>query len=155
MRDFGPMISQSAVDHDIKLTASFRPFESALTKYYELPAFDHDGAFLWGFLPMATPTINYQTSQTAFAHYRTILEKMGMPDKGRIGRITIPGVTNAEAFLKRFHAQGDNLRIVASNYPPLVADSLVLQRQPDARTTMLPANSAKTSSARFSPSRRK
>jgi hypothetical protein len=132
VRDFGPVLSQSAVDHGIKLTASFRPFETALTKYYELPAFDSDGAYLWGFLPMASPTINYRTSETAFAHYRTILEKMGMPDKGRIGRIAISGVTDAQAFLKRFQDQADNLQIVASNYPPLLADSLVLQRQPDA-----------------------
>jgi hypothetical protein len=132
MRDFGPLLSQSAVDHGVKLTASFRPFETALTKYYELPAFDHDGTFLWGFLPMASPLINYRTSETAFAHYRTILEKMGVPDRGRIGRISVSGVTNGESFLERFQAQGDNLRIVASNYPPLVADSLVLQRQPDA-----------------------
>lgn len=132
MRDFGPMLSQSAVDHGIKLTASFRPFETALTKYYELPAFDEEGNYLWGFLPMATPTINYRTSQTAFAHYRTILGKMGESEKGKIGRISISGVTNAKAFLRRFLSQGDNLRIVASNYPPLRPNSLVLQRQDDA-----------------------
>jgi hypothetical protein len=132
MRNFGPMLSQSAVDHGIKLTASFRPFETALTKYYELPAFDKDGNYLWGFLPMATPVINYETSQTAFAHYRTILKKMGESEKGKIGRISIHGVTNAEAFLKRFQSRGDNLRIVASNYPPLRSNSLVLQRQDNA-----------------------
>lgn len=131
MRNFGPMLSQSAVDHGIKLTASFRPFETALTKYYELPAFDEEGNYLWGFLPMATPTINYRTSQTAFAHYRTILAKMGESEKGRIGSISVSGVTNAKAFLKRFLSQGDNLRIVASNYPPLRFNSLVLQRKKD------------------------
>ncbi len=131
MSDFGPLLSQSAEDHGIKLTASFRPFETALTKYYELPVFDQDANFLWGFLPMATPVINYKTDQTAFAHYRTILEKMGMPDKGKIGRISISNVSNVKDFLKRFQSHGDNLRIVASNYPPLRSNSLVLQRQYD------------------------
>ena len=131
MDDFGAMLSQSAVDHGIKLTASFRPFETALTKYCELPVFDKEANYLWGFLPYATPMINYKTDQTAFAHYRTILEKMGKPEKGKIGRISIPGITNAEAFLERFQSQGDNLRIEASDYPPLRSNSLVLQRQDD------------------------
>lgn len=129
MRNFGSVLSQSAIDHGVNLTASFRPFETALTKYYELPAFDEKGNYLWGFLPMATPTINYKTSQTAFAHYRTILEKMGESEKGKIGRISIHGVTNATAFLKRFQSRGDNLRIVASDYPPIRSNSLVLRRQ--------------------------
>ncbi len=151
MRDFGPMLSQSAMDHGIRLTASFRPFEPALTKYYELPTFDQDGSFLWGFLPMATPTINYQTEKTSFAHYRTILEKMGVPEKGRIGRISVPGVTNGAAFLERFQAEGDNLQIVASQYPPLVADSLVLQRQGDGSFDLVKfAGFADTANAQMS-----
>lgn len=133
MRDFGPMLSRSAVQHGVRLSVSFRPFEPALTKYYELPTFDEKGAYLWGFLPMATPPINYRTSETSFAHYRTILQKMGQEDKGRIGAITISGVEGAAAFLERFSATGDNLRIVASDYPPLLADSLVLQCQADGR----------------------
>jgi len=138
MRDFGPLLSQSALDHGIKLTVSFRPFEPALTKYYELPSFDEKGNYLWGFLPMATPPINYQTDATCFAHYRTILREMGQEDKGRLGRIVIPGVENADAFLARFNAQGDNLRIVASDYPPLAHDSLVLQRQPGGAFDLVP-----------------
>ncbi|HRO71891.1 MAG TPA: hypothetical protein PK951_15985, partial [Chitinophagaceae bacterium] len=118
MQDFGSILSKSAVDHDIKLTASFRPFETALTKYYEMPVFDEDGNYLWGFLPMATPVINYKTSQTAFAHYRTILEKMGQSEKGRVGGISITGVTNPNAFLKHFRSKGDNIRITAAGYPP-------------------------------------
>jgi hypothetical protein len=129
MRDFGSILSQSAVDHGIKLTASFRPFETALTKYYELPVFDEKGNYLWGFLPMATPVINYKTSQTAFAHYRTILAKMGESKKGKIGRISIAGVTNPKEFLRRFRLSGDNIRITASNYPPLRSSSLVLRRK--------------------------
>lgn len=131
MRDFGSILSQSAVDHGIKLTVSFRPFETALTKYYEIPAFDKDGNYLWGFLPMASPVINYKTSQTTFAHYRTILEEMGQSEKGRIGHISIQGFTNAASFLKRFQSRGDNFRIIASNYPPLRSNSLVLRRQED------------------------
>jgi hypothetical protein len=129
MRNFGPMLARSAEQHGVRLTVSFRPFEPALTKYYELPSFDENGAYLWGFLPMATPAINYRTSETGFAHYRTVLQKMGHEDKGRIGSIRIVGVEGAEAFLRRFNATGDNLRIVASDFPPLLEDSLVMQRQ--------------------------
>ncbi len=133
MQDFGSILSQSAVDHDVKLTASFRPFETALTKYYEMPVFDEDGNYLWGFLPMATPVINYKTSQTAFAHYRTILEKMGQSEKGRIGGISITGVINPNAFLKRFRSKGDNIRITAAGYPPIRPGSLVLRRKGKTR----------------------
>ena len=133
MQNFGSVLSESAMDHGIRLTASFRPFETALTKYYELPVFDEEGNYLWGFLPMATPVINYKTSQTAFAHYRTILEKMGESEKGKIGRISITGVTNPKAFLRRFRLRGDNIQITASNYPPLRAGSLVLRRKNSTR----------------------
>lgn len=133
MQDFGSLLSQSAVDHNVKLTASFRPFETALTKYYEMPVFDEGGNYLWGFLPMASPVINYKTSQTTFAHYRTILEKMGQSEKGRIGSISITGVTNPDAFLKRFRSKGDNIRITASNYPPIRRGSLVLRRKGNTR----------------------
>ena len=115
--DFGPMLSQSAAQHGVRLAVSFRPFETALTKYYEIPSFDEQGGFLWSFLPMATPPVNYQMEAACFAHYRTILRAMGHEDKGRLGRIAVPGVENAEAFLARFRAGGDNLRIEA--YPPL------------------------------------
>lgn len=132
MQNFGPMLSQSAVDHGVKLTMSFRPFETALTKYYELPVFDKNANYLWGFLPAATPVINYETDHTAFAHYRTILDKIGEAEKGRIGSISIHGVANGNAFLRRLQSKGDNLRIIASDYPPLRPGSLVIQRQDDA-----------------------
>lgn len=138
MRDFGPMLSQSAAQHGVRLTVSFRPFETALTKYYEIPSFDEHGGFLWSFLPMATPPVNYQTEAMCFAHYRTILRAMGHEDKGRLGRIAVPGVENAEAFLARFRAGGDNLRIEARGYPPLQHDSLVLQRREDASFALVP-----------------
>ncbi|HUP11031.1 MAG TPA: hypothetical protein VM187_02425, partial [Niastella sp.] len=101
------------------------------------PVFDKNANYLWGFLPAATPVINYETDHTAFAHYRTILDKMGESEKGRIGSISIHGVTNADAFLKRFQSKGDNLRIVASNYPPLRSNSLVLQRQHNASFALM------------------
>ena len=47
--DFARMFTQSADEHGIRLTASYRPFEAALTKYYEVPTFDHDGTWLWAF----------------------------------------------------------------------------------------------------------
>jgi len=152
MRDFGPMLSRSAEQHRVRLTVSFRPFEPALTKYYELPSFDENGAYLWGFLPMATPVINYRTSETGFAHYRTILQKMGHEEKGRIGSIRIAGVEGAEVFLQRFNATGDNLRIVASDYPPLLEDSLVLQRQEDGRFELVKFSAfAEQAEARLTP----
>src|SRR6185295_6128759 len=68
--DAGPMFVRSAAEHGISLTASFEPFESALTKYYEVPTFDADGNYLWGFLPLAMPAVNYAPEEICFAHYR-------------------------------------------------------------------------------------
>ena len=130
-RDFGPMLCDSALEHGIKLTISFRPFEAALTKYYEIPAFDTGGEFLWGFLPLATPAVNYHPDQVCFAHYRTILDAMGHGDRGRIGSIEMTGAKDATAFLRRFEATGDNLRIAAADFPPLQEDSFILHRQND------------------------
>jgi len=130
------MFASSAKEHGIALTASFRPFETALTKYYEIPTFGHNGEYLWGFLPLATPVVNYHPEESCFAHYRTILRNMGQEDAGRLGTIEILDVENADAFLQQFEKTRDNLRIVASNYAPLQEDSLVLQRQPDGQFLM-------------------
>ncbi len=132
-RDFGSMLSQSALDHGIRLTASFHPFETALTKYYEIPAFDHNGRFLWPFLPMATPALNYHPAETSFAHYRTVLREMGHEAKGRLGTIEFAGGHGAASFVERYKRSRDNLHIVAANYAPLKEDSFVLQRQPSGR----------------------
>ena len=86
-RDLAALISTSAEEHGIRLTASFRPFETALTKYYEIPTFDQQGEYLWGFLPLATPVVNYHPEHTGFAHFRTILREMGHEDRGRIGAL--------------------------------------------------------------------
>jgi len=143
-RNLGPMIAQSAAEHGIALTASFRPFESALTKYYEIPAFDADGSFLWGFLPLATPTVNYAPEQTCFAHYRTILKEVGNEDAGRIHAIHFNDVANVDSFAKRFSQSQDNLQIVATNFPPLQEDALILQRQNDGNFAMRPYSEIKT-----------
>ena len=137
-RDLGLMIAQSAAEHGIALTASFRPFETALTKYYEIPTFDYHGKYLWGFLPWATPVVNYHPEETCFAHYRTILRELGQEEAGQLGAIEIPGVEKADVFWQRFEKTRDNLRIVASNYAPLQEDSLVLQRQPDGQFLLRP-----------------
>ncbi len=137
-RNFGPMISKSADEHGIKLTASFHPFETALTKYYEIPTFDHSGKYLWGFLPMATPVVNYHPEDSCFAHYRTLLRGMGQEGAGQLGSLEIRGVENADSFLQRFEKTRDNLRIIASNYAPLQEDSLVLQRQLDGQFRLRP-----------------
>ena len=130
-RDFGALFSQSAVDHGISLSVSFRPFEAALTKYYEVPAFDADGSFLWSFMPLASPAVTYHADRVCFAHYRRVLAEMGHADCGEIDTTEIAGPQHAAPFLKRYRAQGDNLRIVASHFPPLQEDSFVLQRQTD------------------------
>ncbi|MCF6287384.1 MAG: hypothetical protein L3K26_19715, partial [Candidatus Hydrogenedentes bacterium] len=137
-RNLGPMISKSADEHGIKLTASFHPFETALTKYYEIPTFDHSGKYLWGFLPMATPVVNYHPEDSCFAHYRTLLRGMGQEGAGQLGSLEIRGVENADSFLQRFEKTRDNLRIIASNYAPLQEDSLVLQRQLDGQFRLRP-----------------
>jgi len=130
-RDIAAVLSESAVQHGISLTVSYRPFEAALTKYYAIPVFDTNGAFLWSFAPNATPVVNFRTDQTCFGHYRTVLRAMGRAAAGMLDSIEVPGVQNAEAFLRRFRERGDNLRIVSSQFPPLQFDSFVLQRKPD------------------------
>jgi hypothetical protein len=137
-RDLGPMITQSANEHGIALTASFRPFETALTKYYEIPTFDHSGQFLWDFLPLATPIVNYRPEDSCFAHYRTILKEMGHEASGRIHTLEFNDVENADAFRQRHQKSHDNLQIVATNFPPIQEDSLILQRQADGKYVMRP-----------------
>jgi hypothetical protein len=126
--EFGDLLTASAEEHGIHLSASFRPFEPALTKYYTVPAFDDDGEFLWDFLPLASPTTNYRPDEVGFANFRTVLERMDQADRGRLGTIEISGGEHGRDFVDRFNRHGDNLRIAASNYPPLQRDSFVLAR---------------------------
>ncbi len=128
MPEFGAMLSRSAMDHGIRLTASFRPFEPALTKYYEVPAFDEHGSWLWGFLPAAWPAVNYRPQDMCFANFRTLLKKMGRAPEAEPESIEFTHVGNAKKMADRL-AHGDSgLRIVASQFPPIAADSFVLVR---------------------------
>lgn len=122
--DFGRMLGQSAADHAIRLTVCYRPFEAALTKYYEVPTFDEDGTYLGGFLPLASPTINHRPDEVGWRHYRDVLRELGHAEAAELGVLELPGVTNAAQFAGR-----TDLRIVASPFPPLADDSFVLVRE--------------------------
>lgn len=126
--EFGKFLTQSAEDHGIKLTASFRPFEPALTKYYNVPVFDAEGGYLWGFLPLASPVVNYHTAEVGFANYRTVLKEMGHTSEATPGRIDLHDVTNAAQLVKRFQLGKRDFQILAANYPPIASDAFVLSR---------------------------
>jgi hypothetical protein len=134
----GDLLTRSAAEHGMKLTASFRPFEMALEKYYGVPAFDESGAFLWNFHPLASPAVDYHAPEVGFAHYRTLLAAMGQAAAGRLHSIEIKGVTDAAAFTQRFAARRDNLRLVAMPFPLLQHDSFVLVRGKENRFQLRP-----------------
>jgi len=129
MPHLGEMISTSAQEHGIRLTASFRPFEAALTKYYVVPAFDADGRYLWDFQPLCSPAVNYHPQDTGFAHYREILKRDGKSEFADLATITFPDVPNADAFAERSETEHHDLKIIAAPFPPLDGDSFVLVRQ--------------------------
>ncbi len=120
---FGKLLGESAKEHGISMSVSFRPFEAALTKYYEVSTFADDGTYLWGFLPLASPTVNYHPDKVAWRHYREILREVGKADAAELTTIELPGVTNPQDF-----SQQPGLQITASPVPPLADDSLVLVR---------------------------
>lgn len=122
-------LSDSAIDHGITLAMSYRPFEHAASKYYEVPVFDRDGKFLRFYHPLATPSTDMHPDRVGFAHYREILRRMDRGDEGEPYELEFPNVRNAEQFLERFRQRRDNLRILASEFPPIQADSFVLVRQ--------------------------
>lgn len=134
----GPMFVRSAAEHGIALTASFEPFESALTKYYELPAFDADGKFLWGFLPLATPLVNYRPDEVCFEHYRKVLDRMGLAEKGRVGVIELPGVNNGDQLIAKYGPTG-GFELQSSPIPPIASDSFVLLREPSGEFRLVAA----------------
>ena len=129
--EFGPMFTDSAAQHGIALTASFRPFEHALTKYYEVPAFDARGKYLWGFLPLASPVVNYQADQVGFAHFREVLAQMGKHEAAQLETIELPGVGPAAQLVERFQAGRRDFKITAAQFPPLDSSSWVLMRDAD------------------------
>jgi len=124
----GPMFARSAAEHGIALAASFEPFESALTKYYEVPTFAADGQFLWGFLPLAMPAVNDRPDELCFGHYREILRRMNQPDMGRLGAMELPGLESAATLVEQFGPTGGFV-IHAAKFPPIAANSFVLSRQ--------------------------
>ena len=95
--EFGAMFTQSAAQHDIALTASFRPFEHALTKYYEVPTFAEDGTYLWGFLPPASPAVNYHPDQVGIAHYREVLTRIRRRDASALSVVELAGIERARS----------------------------------------------------------
>ncbi|MDA0832084.1 MAG: hypothetical protein O2955_03790 [Planctomycetota bacterium] len=132
----GEMFAQSAVEHEIALTASFRPFEAALTKYYEVPSFDTDGRFLWGFLPLAMPIVNYQPENVCFAHYREVLKQMGKVELGKLTTIELTGFTEGNKLLNAYGPTG-GFEIYGSPFAPIANDAFVLQRTGDDETYAL------------------
>lgn len=123
--------AESARAHGIRLAVSYRPFEPAASKYYEIPVFNSDGQFLWTFYPLASPAVNSRAREIGFANYREVLAKMGRGKEADVESILLEDVRDADAFLARFRSHGDNLRVVASDWPPLQSDSLVPVRQAD------------------------
>lgn len=129
MPELGEMISTSAQEHGIRLTASFRPFEAALTKYYVIPAFEADGRYLWSFQPLCSPAVNYHPEDTGFAHYREILEKDGRAEFGELATITLPEISGGTKIAERFEEGILDLQIIPAPFPPLDGESFVLVRQ--------------------------
>lgn len=135
-QDFGQMIGQSAADHGISLTLSYRPFEAALTKYYEVPCFDESGRYLNSFLPLASPVINRHPSEVGWVHYRELLHELNATDTATLHSIELPGVTNPEQY-----AGSEGIVICASRYPPQADSSLVLVKESDDRYELHPFSS--------------
>jgi hypothetical protein len=121
--DFGRWLGQSAADHGIALTMSYRPFEAAGTKYYEIPAFDQDGTYLWGFLPLASPTTNYRSAQVNWRHYREALRELGQADAAALTTIELPGVTDPGRFVNQ-----PGLQVTLAPVAPVADDAFVLIR---------------------------
>ena len=126
--DFDRMFTQSAREHQIKLTASYRPFEAALTKYYDIPCFDIGGDYLWNFLPAASPTVNNQPDKVGFAHYRQILRQMNKKPAATLARIEIGGISDLAALAKRLVDGKRDIELVTSPVPPIDPTSFVLIR---------------------------
>jgi hypothetical protein len=121
--NFGRLLGESAEAHGITLALSYRPFEAALTKYYEVPAFDSSGDFLWNFMPLASPTTNYHPEEVGWTHYRQLLREQGSPELANIKTIHLAGVPETSEFVN-----SDSYEILATQYPPLAEDSFVLVR---------------------------
>lgn len=122
MRAYG----ESAVAHGIRLSVSFRPFESGLTKYYVVPRFDSDGRFLGEFLPLASPATMFHPEEVGFAGYAELLRRMGRSDEARPEAIEFQGVSDARQIAARFARGHRDLKLRASPFAPIDESSLVL-----------------------------
>jgi len=116
----------SARVHGIKLSASFRPFESGLTKYYVVPRFDARGRFLGEFLPLASPATMFHPDEVGFAGYGELLRRMNRPDAARPAIIEFENVPRAREMARRFSDGQRDLRLRASPFAPIDETSLVL-----------------------------
>ncbi len=128
-KNLGSMLSDSAIDHDIRLSVSFRPFEAAVSKFINpIPVFDRNGNFLWDFLPITPPILTFDREQAGFAHYRQVVTRAGCSECVELDAIEIPDCKDVNSFLERFRSRGDNLEVLASAFPPQRDSSYVLQR---------------------------
>ena len=50
---------------------------------------------MWGFLPLASPVVNYHTQDVCFANYRTILKEMGHAPLATPGTLVLHQVNDA------------------------------------------------------------
>jgi hypothetical protein len=128
----------SAQRHGIRLSVSFRPFEAALTKYYVVPTFDHSGDWLWNFLPSASPATQFHPDRVGFAHYRTLLQRMGQPAAARLETLELSGVPQARELAARFAAGHRDLQLRASAVAPIDEQSLVLMRDGGGEMRLVP-----------------
>ncbi|WP_144998476.1 hypothetical protein [Polystyrenella longa] len=126
--EFGQLYSESAAAHGISLSASFRPFEPALTKYYEVPVFETDGTYLGEYLPTASPTVNFHHQEVGFAHYREVLRQMGQKNQAELDSIEVEGVLAPGLIDQQRLEELKGIELLASPYPPLDETSFVLVR---------------------------
>jgi len=116
----------SAHVHGIKLSVSFRPFESGLTKYYVVPRFAADGQFQGEFLPLASPATMFHPEEVGFAGYGEVLRRMGRPEAARPEALEFQDVPGAREIARRFRDGRRDLRLRASPFAPIDGTSLVL-----------------------------
>jgi len=123
--------AQSAHTHGIRLSASFRPFESGLTKYYVVPRFAADGRFLGEFLPLASPATMFHPDQVGFAGYGEVLRRMGRPEAAQPEILEFQDVKGARELARRFQEGRRDLRLRAAPFAPIDGTSLVLKEHGD------------------------
>jgi hypothetical protein len=124
--NFGRWYTASAEEHGIRLTASFRPFEMALMKYYQVPAFGEDGSYLWQFLPQASPAVNYHAEDVGFAQFRQVIRQLGVPDAATPRILEIGQMKDAAEIVRRHQDGREDLALYAASSPPLDDSSYVL-----------------------------